>query len=87
MKELCYFGKFGFADVKQAHYVISCMLLALYISIIVAYVAILLKMRKLFKEAFPNNYKEIRLRFFMIFIIYEAFLGFRAAIYYYILFT
>ena len=47
--------------------------------------AILLKMRTLFKDAFPDDYKAIRFRFFLIFVTYEAFLVFRATIYYYIL--
>jgi len=44
-------------------------------------------MRKLFKAAFPNNYRNIRTRFVTLFIIYEAFLSFRAMSYYYIQFS
>jgi len=65
--------------------VITLLLLIFYTIIIVAYVAILLKMRTLFKDAFPDDYKAIRFRFFLIFVTYEAFLVFRATIYYYIL--
>jgi hypothetical protein len=82
----CSYGKFGFNNVESWHFTISCFLLTLYISIIAAYIAILLKMRKLFKAAFPNNYKNIRMRFFLLFVIYEAFLGFRASCYYFIIF-
>jgi len=87
LSEDCKFGKFGFADVRQAHFTISCVLLTLYVSVILAYIAILVKMRKLFKAAFPNNYQVIRFRFLVIFVIYEAFLGFRSGSYYFILFS
>ena len=87
MNEDCNYGKFGFSDVKQAHFTITCFLLTLYVAIILAYVAILFKMRSLFKAAFPDNYKIIRMRFFLIFVAYEIFLGFRASIYFYILFS
>ena len=63
------------------------MLLALYFGIIAAYVAILYKMTRMFKSAFPDNYKVIRCKFFVIFWIYESFLSCRAACYYILLFN
>jgi len=78
----CELSGFGFGDLNQAHFTISCLLWAQYLSVILAYILIFIKMGKLFREAFPTNHREIRCKFGSIFLVYEGFLVSRAVCYY-----
>ena len=59
----------------------------MYVAIILAYILIFVKMGKLFKSAFPDDFKEMSIKFGVIFFVYESFLISRAICYYMMLMT
>ena len=57
-------------------------MLSLYALIILVYLLVLVQIMKLFKEAYPQDYEKIKVKFISFLIFYEIFIMFRAVDYY-----
>ena len=72
----------GFKTLEQRYKTVPLFLLSLYALIIFVYLLVLVQIMKLFREAYPQDYEKIKVKFISFLIFYEIFIMFRAVDYY-----
>jgi len=75
--------KFGFEDAAGTFYTISALLLTIYSSLIIVYFYVMWRIMTMLQTAYPDLYKQSRLKLIIFMLVYESFLLFRALNYYF----